>query len=96
MSIASFFYRDVLLEIKSQYFTGKESEGLDPKCGILSIADKTAKGIGHLIAASLCLRGPGPRFLAPRIYKYTACGLEEVLKDLPQTLSTGSLHCDIF
>ena len=96
MPIASFFYRDALLKIKSQYFTGKELEGLDPNCGILSVADQTAKGIGHLIAASLCLRSPGPRFLTPPIYKYTACGLKEVLKDLPQTLSTGPLYWDIF
>ena len=77
-------------------FGGEESESLDPKCGILSVADRTAKRIGHLIAVSMCHGGPGPGFLVPSIYRFTACGLQEVLKDLLQTLSTGSLYCDIF
>ena len=46
-------------------FGGEESEGLDPKCGILSVADRTAKGTGHLIATSVCHLGPGPDFLVP-------------------------------
>ena len=44
----------------------------------------------------MCHEGPGPGFLAPWIYKYVACGLQEVLKDLPQALSTGSLYRDIY
>ena len=61
----------------------------------VSVADGTAKEIGHLIAASVCHRGPGPGFLTPWIYKYFACGLQEALKDSTQTLSTGSLYRDI-
>ena len=56
-SIASFSYLDPLLEIKSKYFAGEESKSLEPKCGIVSVADGTAKGIGHLIAASVCHGG---------------------------------------
>ena len=66
--------------LKTQYFAGVESEGLEPKCRIVSVADGTAKEIGHLIAASVCHGGPGPDFLAPLIYKYIACALQEVLK----------------
>ena len=84
------------MEIKNQYFAGGESEGLEPKCGIVSVADGTPKGIGDLIAASVCHGGPGPGFLAPWIYKYIACGLQKVLKDFPQALSTGSLYCHIY
>ena len=40
----------------------------------------------HLITTSVCHGVAGPGFLAPWIYKYIACGLQEVLKDLPQTL----------
>ena len=42
------------------------------------------KGIGHFkeIAAIACHGGPGPDFLALWIYKYIACGMQEVLKDL--------------
>ena len=90
---------DALFEIKSKYFAGEKSEGLEPKCRILSVADGTAKGIGHLIAASVYHGGTGPGFLAPWIYKCIACGLQQTLqtaKDLPQTLSTGSLYCDIY
>ena len=54
------------------------------------------KGIGHLGAANVCHEGLGPAFLAPWIYKYIACLLQEVLKDLSQTLSTGCLYCDIY
>ena len=50
----------------------------------------------HLITTSVCHGVAGPGFLAPWIYKYIACGLQEVLKDLPQTLSTGCLYCDIY
>ena len=95
-SVASFSYLDALLEIKIQYFAGEESEGLELKRGIVSVADGTAKGIGHFIAASVCHGGPRPGFLEPWIYKYIACRLQEVLKDLRQTLSTGSLYCDLY
>ena len=81
-----FSYLDALLEIKSRYLAGEESEGLDLKCGIRSVADRTVKGIDHLFAASVCHGGPGSGFLAPWIYKYTACGLQKVLKGLLQTL----------
>ena len=91
-----FSHLDVLLEIKTQYFAGEELEGLEPKCGIVSVADGTAKGIGHLIAAVVFHVGPRPGFLAPWIYKYIAYGLQEVLNDLPQTLSTRSLYCDLY
>ena len=84
------------MEIKSQYFAEEESESLEPKYGIVNVADGTAKEICHLIAASVCHGGPGPGFLPPWIYKYIACGLQEVLKVLPQTLSTESLYCDIY
>ena len=89
-------YLDALLEIKSQYFAGEESEGLEPKCGIVSVADGRVKGICHLIAVRVCHGGPEPVFLAPWIYKYIACGLQEVLQDLPKTLSTGPLYRDIY
>ena len=71
-----FSYLDALLEIKSQYFAEEESESLEPKCGIVYVADGTVKGTGHLIAASVCHGGPGPGFLAPWIYKYINCGLQ--------------------
>ena len=40
-------------------------EGLKPKCEIISVADGTAREIGHLIAASVGHRGPGPTFFSP-------------------------------
>ena len=52
------------MQIKSQYFAGEQSEGLEPKCGTASVADRTAKGIGHIITASVWHGGPGPGFLA--------------------------------
>ena len=63
-SIALFSYLDALLQIKSQYFAGEQSEGLEPKCGTVSVADRTVKGVGHIIAASVWHGGPGPGFLA--------------------------------
>ena len=47
----SVFYLDAFLEIKSRYFAGEESEGLEPKCGIVCVVDGTTKGIGHRGAA---------------------------------------------
>ena len=52
------------MQIKSQYFAGEQSEGLEPKCGTVSVADRTVKGVGHIIAASVWHGGPGPGFLA--------------------------------
>ena len=91
-----FSYLDALLQIKSQYFAGEQSEGLEPKCGTVSVADRTVKGVGHIIAASVWHGGPGPGFLAQLMYNYIGCGLEEVLKDFPHTLLTGFLYCDIY
>ena len=70
------------MEIKGQYFAGEKSEDLEPNCGVVSVANGTTKGIGHLIAASVCHGGTMPVFLAPWIYKYIACRMQEVLKDL--------------
>ena len=70
------------MEIKSQYFAGEESEGLEPKCGIVSVADGRVKGICHLIAVRVCHGGPEPVFLAPWIFV--------------KTLSTGLLYRGIY
>ena len=93
--IALFSYPDALLEIKCQYFAGEELEGLEPTCWIISVADGTAKWIGHFISASVYHGGPGPGFLAPWIYKYIACGLQEELKHVSQAFSIGYLYCRI-
>ena len=90
------YYLDPLLEIKLQYFTGNEVDGLEPKCGTVNVADGTAYGIGHLFAATICHGGPGPGFIAPWVYKYITHGLQDVLKELPPVLSPGSLYCDTY
>ena len=71
------------MEIKSWYFAGEKSEDLEPNCRVVSVANGTTKGIGNLIAASVCHGGTIPGFLAPWIYKYIACRPQELLKDLP-------------
>ena len=50
-------------------------------------ADGTGKGIDHFIAATVCHGGPGPDFVAPWIYKYIACGMKEILKDLTDLMN---------
>ena len=91
-----FTLSESLEEIKSQFFNGNDSDGFEPKCGTVSVADGTAYGIGHLFAASICQGGPGPGFLAPWIYKYITQGLQAVLNDLPATISSGSTYCDVY
>ena len=90
------YYLDALSEIKLQYFTGNEVDGLEPKCGTVNVADGTANGIGHLFAATICHGGPGPGFIAPWVYKYITHGLQDVLKELPPVLSPGSLCSDTY
>ena len=51
------YYLDALSEIKLQYFTGNEVDGLEPKCGTVNVVDGTAYGIGHLFAATICHGG---------------------------------------
>ena len=80
------YYLHALSEIKLQYFTGNEMDELEPKCGTVSVADEAANGISHLFAATICHGGPGPRFIAPRVYKYITRGLQDVLKELPPVL----------
>ena len=88
------YYLDALSEIKLQYITGNEVDGLGPKCGTGNEADGTANGIGHLFAAIMCYSGHGPCCIAPWVYKCIIHGLQDVLKELPPVLSPGSLYCD--
>ena len=88
------YHLDALSEIKPQYFTVNEVDGLEPKCGTVNVADGTANGIGHLFAATICHGGPGPGFIAPWVYKYITHGLQGVLKEVLPVLSPGSLYCD--
>ena len=79
-----------------QFFKGDHVHDFEPVCGTVSIADGSAYGIGHLIAASVCHRGPGPGFFAPWIYTYITGGLKTVSKDLPNQLSSGSLYSKMY
>ena len=85
-----------LSEIKLQYFTGNEVDGLEPKCGTVNVADGTANGISHLFAATIYHGGPGPGFIAPWVYKYIIHELQYVLKELPPVLSPGLLYCNTY
>ena len=90
------YYLNALSEIKLQYCTGNEVDGLEPKCGTANVADETANGIGHLFAATIWHGGPGPGFIAPWVYKCITHGLQDVLKELPPVLSPGPLYCDTY
>ena len=79
-----------------QFFKGHHVHDFEPVCGTVSIADGSAYGIGHFIAASVCHGGSGPGFFAPWIYTYITGGLKVVLKDLPNQLSSGSLYSKMY
>ena len=68
------YHFDSLSEIKLQYITGNEVDGLEPKCGEVNVADGTANGIGHLFRATICHGGLGPGFVSPWVYKYITHG----------------------
>ena len=89
-------YLDALSEIKLQYFTGNDVDGLEPKCGTANVVDGTANGIGHLFAATICHGSPGPGFIAPWVYRYITHGLQDVLRELPSVLSSGSFYRDTY
>ena len=82
--------------MKTQFFKGDDIHDFGPVCGTVSIADGSAYGIGHLIAASVCHGGPGPGFFALWIYSYITGGLKTVLKNLPNQLSSGSLYSKMY
>ena len=44
-------YLDALPEIKLQYFTGNEVDGIEPKYDTVNVADRATNKIGHLFAA---------------------------------------------
>ena len=48
-----------------QFFNGDDVHGFEPVRGTVSIAEGSAYGIGHLVAASVCQGGPGAGFFAP-------------------------------
>ena len=87
-SIHLHYYLDALADIKTHYFVGNDIDGYEPCCGTVSIANGTARSIGHLIAASICNGGPGPGFFASWVYSYITSGIEEVFQKLPTELSS--------
>ena len=91
-----FVFVEALKDVKMQFFKGDDVHGFEPVCRTVSIADGSAYGIGHLIAASVCHRGPGPGFFAPWIYTYITGGLKAVSKNLPNQLSSGSLYSKMY
>ena len=59
-----------------QFFKGDDVYGFEIVCETVSIADGSAYGIRHLIAATVCHGGPDPGFFAPWIYTYINHGLK--------------------
>ena len=57
---------------------------------MLSTADGSIDKIGQLFAASICLGGPGPGFLAPWVFRYITRGITAVLPSLPKELLPAS------
>ena len=82
--------------MKNKFFTGDDTLGFEPYCGMVSVADGSVSAIGHLFASSICNGGPGPGFLAPWIYTFITGGIKETLLSLPKELATGSLHSSLY
>ncbi|XP_078490016.1 ubiquitin-protein ligase E3C-like [Ciona intestinalis] len=81
------FYTESMMEVKQQFFAENEDgSGYEPVCGTVSVADGTARTIGHLIAASLCHGGPGPGIFVPWLYCYLSGGIDKVRQNLPLQL----------
>ena len=79
-----------------QFFNGDDVHGFEPVRGTVSIAEGSAYGIGHLVAASVCHGGPGAGFFAPQKYTYITGGLKTVLKNLQNQLSSESLYSKMY
>ena len=60
-----FVFVEAFKDIKMQFFNGDDVHGFEPVRGTVSIAEGSAYGIGHLVAASVCHGGPGAGFFAP-------------------------------
>ena len=86
-------FSGALASVKQLFFEGNDNDGYAPSCGLQSVADGTARAIGHLFAASICCGGPGPGFLTAWCYRYLTKGVTGLLKNLPQE---GLPHDSIF
>ena len=90
-------FSGALASVKQLFFEGNDNDGYAPSCGLQSVADGTARAIGHLFAASICCGGPGPGFLKPWCYRYLTEGVTGLLKNLPQDrLRYDSIFSQLF
>ena len=60
-----FVFVEAFKDIKMQFFNGDDVRGFEPVRGTVSIAEGSAYGIRHLVAASVCHGGSGAGFFAP-------------------------------
>lgn len=80
--------------MKSAYFTGDETNGYEPYCGILSVMDGTARAMGHLFSASILNGGPGLAFLAPWVFEFIVGGMHNALAVCPKAVDeSSSMKC---
>ena len=94
--LATFFVvSGVLKEVRHKFFE-EWCDGCIPSIGFQSVADGTAKTIGHLLAASICNGGPGPGFLSPWVYWYLADGVGSALCHIPQKLPQEAQFSRLF
>ena len=79
-------------EIKTTLLTGSLN-GYEPMVNCFrDVADGTFKMAGQLIAASICMNGPGPNFFCSWVYDYILHGLQGVMDvEMDNVASTSSL-----
>jgi len=80
------FSLESIKSVKEKFFAGNAKEGYEPYFGIVSVADGTAKAVGHLFAASIVNGGPAPGFISPWIFEFMVNGITDAVKICPQQL----------
>lgn len=61
---------------------------MEPICSTHAVSEGLMKSIGHLFGASLCNFGPAPTFLNEWVFYYIIGGIDKVLENLPDKIST--------
>ena len=86
------FCLEALEYVKKTRFIENSEIGFEPFCGLVSVTDGSLMAIGHLFAASIVNRGPGPCFLATWVYHYIIDGLDCIFSFLPSRVDDRTLY----
>jgi len=87
LSPCKYLFIEAIKDVKECYFTGNDGV-METICSTHAVSEGLMKSIGQLFGASLCNFGPAPNFLNEWVFYYVIGGIDKVLENLPENIST--------